>query len=69
MPEEDDPSSAIGPSWKSTFNVDNKDDAEAKMRELGTVWEWVEGGNLRTTTSIVPAIRCDARTGKKVLSL
>lgn len=65
LPEEDDASSAIGRSWKSTYQVKTREEAEARMRELGTEWEWLEGGNLRTVTATIPAIRQEPRTGKK----
>lgn len=65
MPEVDDPSSSIGRSWKATFQVDSRVDAEAVMRQLGTRWKWLEDGNLKTITATVPAIRRDPRTGEK----
>jgi len=65
MPSEDDPSSAIGRSWRSTFLTDNRAEAEEKMQALGTIWEWLDGDNLRTTTAVIPAIRTDARNGQK----
>ena len=65
MPEEDDPSSAIGRSWKSTFIATNKEEAETKMTELGTTWQWLENGTVRTETATIPAIRTDERTGLK----
>jgi alpha-ketoglutarate-dependent taurine dioxygenase len=65
LPEEDDPSSAIGRSWKSTYQVETREDAEARMRTLGTSWEWLPGGDLKTTTKALPAIRADKYTGKK----
>mmetsp|Transcript_36827 Transcript_36827/g.95372 ORF Transcript_36827/g.95372 Transcript_36827/m.95372 type:complete len:675 (-) Transcript_36827:23-2047(-) len=66
LPEEDDPTSAIGRSWKSTFLVQTKEEVEAKMKELGTEWEWMENGNLKTITKVVPAVRLDERSGKKM---
>jgi len=66
MPENDDQSSPIGRSWKSTFQVETKEEAEAKMTELGSTWEWLEGGNVRTVTATVPALRVDPRTGRKM---
>nr|WOJ38331.1 xylose reductase [Schizochytrium sp.] len=57
MPEEDDESSAIGRSWKNTFLVSNKAEAEAKMREMGHEWEWLPNGDLRNVTNIVPGVR------------
>ena len=63
MPLEDDNTSAIGRSWKSTFLVSTKEDAEAKMKELGTEWEWLPDGSCRTTTCVIPGLRTDPRTG------
>lgn len=65
MPEDDDSKSPIGRSWKSTFNAASKDEAEHKMKEMGMEWEWLPGGNLRTITATLPAIRTDRATGKK----
>ena len=65
MPKEDDPSSAIGRSWQSTFQVSTKEDAEEKMREAGMTWTWLDNGDLRTETATLPAIREDARISKK----
>lgn len=63
MPEQDDASSPIGRSWRSTFLAENREMAEAKMRELGTTWRWLEDGNLYTETTVVPAIRVEPRSG------
>lgn len=60
MPCEDDPSSAIGRGWKSTFLTDSKDEAEKKLLALGSSWEWLENGDLKTITSVLPAIRIDS---------
>ena len=65
MPDQDDRTSAIGRSWRSTFLTEDKSQAEVKMRELGTEWEWLADGNLKTITATVPAIRTDTRTGMK----
>ena len=65
MPEEDDSTSAIGRSWKSTFIAKTKEEAEMKMKELGTTWQWLSDGNVRTETTTIPAIRTDERTGLK----
>lgn len=66
MPPEDDPSSPIGRSWRNTFQVKTREEAEVRMKELGTQWEWLDGDSLRTVTRVVPAIRTDERTGLKV---
>ena len=65
MPDEDDPTSAIGRSWRSTFQTQDRSEAEEKMRDLGTTWEWLDDGDLRTETSTVPAVRTEPRTGMK----
>lgn len=66
MPEVTDTTSAIGRSWKDTFLVNTKEEAEAKMREAGMSWEWLENGNVRTETKVLPAIRYDDETQQKV---
>ena len=65
MPAQDDPSSAIGRSWRSTFQVDSKEAAEEKMKELGTTWEWLPNDDLKTVTATIPGIRTDPRTSLK----
>jgi hypothetical protein len=65
MPEEDDPRSAIGRGWRSTFQVQTRAEAEQVMLKMGTQWEWLDGGDLKTLTAVVPAIRMDTRTGEK----
>lgn len=70
MPAQDDPSSPIGRSWRSTFQAHSKDETEAraeaevKMSEIGTTWRWLDQGELYTETASVPAIRVDERSGK-----
>jgi len=66
MPEVTDKSSAIGRSWKDTFQVDNKEDAEVVMREAGMTWQWLDNGDVKTQTKILPAIRFDEETQQKV---
>lgn len=90
MPCEDDPTSAIGRGWKSTFLTDSRgndlrgeerrtllchsylifilEEAEEKLRALGSTWEWLENGDLKTVTAVLPAIRIDSgenRTNQK----
>lgn len=65
MPPEDDASSAIGRSWRSTFQTDDAQEAETRMKAIGTTWQWLENGDLRTETATVPAIRVDERCDKK----
>lgn len=59
LPTEDDPTSAIGRGWKSTYNCLSKEEAEEQLRALGSEWEWMPNGDLKTITAIVPAIRVD----------
>jgi alpha-ketoglutarate-dependent taurine dioxygenase len=66
MPEVTDTSSAIGRSWKETFNVTTREDAEARMTEAGMNWEWLEGGDLKTETAALKAVRYDEETQQKV---
>lgn len=65
MPSEDDFASPIGRSWKSTFLTDSKSVAEEKMTEAGMSWQWLDNGDLRTTTATLPAVRTDERSGLK----
>ena len=65
MPAEDDNESPIGRSWKSTFQCSTKEEAEAAMTKLGSTWEWLDNGDVRTVTATVPAIRTDERTGRR----
>jgi len=65
MPEEDDVTSAIGRSWKNTFLVNSVDEAEAKMRSMGTEWEWLPNGDLKTITNVVPAVRGEPLTNRR----
>jgi len=65
MPPEDDETSPIGRSWKSTFLTEDREEAEARMTEAGMEWRWLDNDDLYTITRPLPAIRTDARTGKK----
>jgi len=65
MPEYDDPTSAIGRGWRSTFLTDSREGAEAELTKLGSTWEWQEADNsLKTTTAVLPAIREDTGSGR-----
>mmetsp|Transcript_59298 Transcript_59298/g.170293 ORF Transcript_59298/g.170293 Transcript_59298/m.170293 type:complete len:774 (-) Transcript_59298:343-2664(-) len=65
-PEITDPTSAQGRSWKETYNVTTRAEAEAAMRKQGTTWEWLPNGDCKTVTAVLPALRVDQRTGKRV---
>lgn len=63
LSKEDDPTSAIGRGWKSTYLCETKEEAEVKLNELGTSFEWVETEdgllNCITTTAVIPGVRYD----------
>ena len=65
MPDQDDKTSPIGRSWRSTFLTQTRDEAEEKMRAIGSTWRWQDDGNLYTQTALVPAIRREGRSGMK----
>ncbi|XP_012945458.1 clavaminate synthase-like protein At3g21360 [Aplysia californica] len=66
LPDQDDPSSPIGRGWRSTFQTQDRAEAERKLTEQGTTFEWTADGGLKTVTALLPAIREDPRTGKKM---
>jgi len=67
LPEENDETSALGRGWRSTFSATTKEEAELRCKELNIEYEWLEGGNLKTTSgSPLYPIQEDVRTGKKV---
>lgn len=57
MPEADDAESGQGRSWRSTLSAESIVEAEAKLTDLGYEWEWLDEGNLRVTSPVLPAIR------------
>ena len=66
MPLETDKSSAIGRSWRETFQVQDQAQAESVMREAGMSWQWLEDGSVATKTQALPAIRFDPEIKQKV---
>lgn len=57
MPAQNDAGSGQGRSWSSTLGVDSRVAAEARLRELGYAFEWLEDGSLRATSPRLDAIR------------
>ena len=57
MPKENDKSSPIGRSWKSTFMAETREQAEEKMKEQGMNWTWLDNDDLITETATLPAIK------------
>ena len=66
MPEVTVNYSALGRSWKETFNTATKEEAEAAMQKQGTTFRWFPNGDCRTITVVLSAIRKDPRMGKHV---
>jgi len=66
MPEETDTGSAIGRSWKETFQATDHDSAEQEMENAGMTWQWLKDGSVRTVTKTLPAIRFDDETHQQV---
>ncbi len=56
MPASDDIGSGQGRSWVSTLGVENQSDAEARLRDLGYDWQWLEEENLRVTSPRLDAV-------------
>ena len=56
--------SGQGRSWQKTLGVSSKNDAEAKLSELGYSWHWIEGDNLSVTTKPLKATK-ELKDGKK----
>jgi alpha-ketoglutarate-dependent taurine dioxygenase len=57
MPAENDAASGMGRSWQSTLRSQTREEAEARLRQLGYSWQWLEDGSLRATTPVLPAVR------------
>ena len=65
MPYETDAGSPIGRSWRETFNVDSRSEAEIAMRNAKMSWEWLEGQNLKTQSSSTAAIGWDRQRQRR----
>jgi len=57
MPADDDASSGMGRSWKSTWKADSREAAETRMAKLGYSWAWQDDGCLKVTTPQLPAVK------------
>ncbi len=57
MPDGNDAQSGLGRSWQTTLRANTPEAAEARLRELGYRWEWLEDACLRATTPVLPAVR------------
>ena len=65
LPEEHDPSSPIGKSWKASFEAETREEAEAAMAAQGTGWEWLPDGAVHTVTKPMAALLPHPATGKE----
>jgi hypothetical protein len=66
LPFEDDPSSAAGRSWRSTYLTEDKREAELKCKALGGDCSWQPDGSMKTVSKILPAVKIEPRTQKYV---
>lgn len=57
LPDQDDPLSGMGRSWRSTFHADTREQCNANMAEIGYTGEWRDDGSLVSTTPILDGIR------------
>ncbi len=66
MPADDDASSGMGRSWRSTLGVDTRAAAEQRLQQLGYSFQWLADECLRATTPALPGIR-EVSPGRKTL--
>ncbi len=57
MPGTDDAGSGQGRSWLSTLGITTREEAEARLAELGYDHQWQDDDSLRATTPVLPAKR------------
>jgi hypothetical protein len=63
-PEEDDASSALGRSWKSMYNVKNREDAVIEAGKQGSTLVWQDNGDCKVISKVLPAIRVGSNGNK-----
>ena len=63
-PEENDPSSSLGRSWKASFNVTTREEAETAAAAQGSTLEWRENGDVRVVSKTLPAVRVSSNGNK-----
>ena len=63
-PAEDDPSSALGRSWRSMYWVKTKEEAEVEMKKQEVSWEWLANDDVRIMSKVLPAV-ITSTNGKK----
>lgn len=65
-PDGDNSSVSYGRGWQSTFYTSDEEEAERIAKASGYDFEWLHDGSMKTITEVLPAIRVDKRTGKKM---
>lgn len=63
-PEENDPSSALGRSWKASFNVSTREEAQTEAGKQGSTLEFLENGDCRIISQMLPAVRVSSNGNK-----
>ena len=66
IPGDDDPSSPVGRGWKSTFQAQDVETAEKHAKNLGVSLEWLENGDVKTKSPVLPAFKTISKNGRKV---
>ncbi|KAL5755936.1 hypothetical protein ACOSQ2_020682 [Xanthoceras sorbifolium] len=64
--DDDDPSSPIGCSWKSTFSTEDKSVAEERAAKLGNKLEWMVGGGAKRIIGPIPVTYYDKSRQRKI---
>jgi len=66
LPDKDDFSTNNGRGWQSAYLTNSKEEAEKILNEQEASFTWLPNGSLQTVSKILPPIRIDKRTGKKI---
>ena len=64
IPEETDPNSIIGRSWRTVFNTTTKEETEMALTKLEYTWEWHDDGDLTIRNKALPAVKVSSN-GRK----
>lgn len=68
LPLNDDFSSPIGRSWKSTYNVVSKKELEDSLSKKNIEYKWLDGDNLETISEVLPAIYFNNETKQYIFN-
>ncbi len=66
LPDKDDFSTNNGRGWQSAYLTNSKEEAEKILNGQDASFTWLPNGSLQTVSKILPPIRIDKRTGKKI---